>query len=128
MNSLQKKLVSGALIVATLCLAVAFSSHAQNHGTPGQASSTSTSEASLDAERAQIWNSPNMLRARAWLQDYCSTSAKVTPEDAQKFMSELQNMTPVQMKLWLMKFDEEEDQKAQQRALWSQAHSAALAQ
>src|SRR3990172_3115229 len=117
MNSLQKKLVSGALIVATLCLAVAFSSHAQNHGIAGQEASTSTSEASLDAERAQIWNSPNMLRARAWLQDYCATSAKVKPGEGEKYMNELANITPTQMKLWLMKFDEEEAGKQQQQQL-----------
>ena len=69
-----------------------------------------------------------MLRARAWLQDYCSTSAKVKPGEGEKYMNELANMTPTQMKLWLMKFDEEEDAKQQQQSLWKHAHSAALTQ
>ena len=43
-------------------------------------------------------------------------------------MNELAHMTPTQMKLWLMKFDEEEDAKQQQQALWKHAHSAALTQ
>ena len=42
-------------------------------------------------------------------------------------MNELANMTPVQMNLWLMKFDEEEAAKQQQQVLWQQAHKAGLA-
>ena len=43
-------------------------------------------------------------------------------------MNELEHMSPVQMKLWLMKFDEEEDQKKQQRAFYQQAQSTILKQ
>ena len=82
----------------------------------------------MDAERAAIWNSPNMLRARAWLQEYCSTSAKVKPGEGEQYMNELQNMSAVQMKLWLMKFDEEEDRNKQQRAFYQQAQKTALGQ
>ena len=35
--------------------------------------------AAQDAERAKIWESPQMLRARAWVKDYTSHSAKITP-------------------------------------------------
>jgi len=138
MNSRQLKLAAGAVAVAALCLALVFSSHAQTNtsstksvlatGTAAAATGAPTSQASMDAERAAIWNSPNMLRARAWLQDYCRTSAKVKPGEGQMYMKELANMTPTQMKLWLMKFDEEEDAKQQQQALWKHAHSAALTQ
>jgi ABC-type Fe3+-citrate transport system substrate-binding protein len=128
MSSTRQKLVSGSIVLATLCLAVVFSSHAQTAGTASPSVSAANSQASMDAERAQIWNSPNMLRARAWLQDYCSTSVKVKPGEGEKYMNELANMTPTQMNLWLMKFDEEEDAKQQQKSLWKQAHSAALTQ
>jgi hypothetical protein len=84
------------------------------------------SPASLEAQREQIWNSPNMLRARAWLQDYCSKSVKVTPEQGKKYMQELANMTPSQMELWLLKFDHEEQQRQQQYSFWQQAHAAGL--
>jgi hypothetical protein len=80
----------------------------------------------MDAEREQIWNSPSMLRARAWMQDYFSKSAKVTPEQAKEYLTELQNLTPAQMRLWLLKFDHEEEQRQQQQQLWQQAHAAAL--
>jgi hypothetical protein len=63
-----------------------------------------------------------MLRARAWLHDYCSKSARITPEMAKKYQDELANMTPTQMELWLLKFDHAEEQKQQQIAAFQQAN------
>lgn len=147
MNSPQKKLIGGMLIATAACLGVALSSHAQFRSSPAAPATTTTAasqpaatqpaatkpavpaaEATMDPERAAIWNSPNMLRARAWLQEYCATSAKVKPGEAQQYLNELQNMSATQMKLWLLKFDEEEDRKQQQNAFWQQAHAAALGQ
>ena len=122
----QRKLSGGMLVAITVCLAVVLVSHAQSPQPAGSGAATG-SQASMDAERAAIWNSPNMLRARAWLQDYCNTSAKVKPGEGEKYMNELANMTPTQMNLWLMKFDEEEAGKQQQQQLWQQAHQAGLA-
>jgi hypothetical protein len=68
------------------------------------------------------------LRARAWLQDYCSKSAKVTPEEGKRYMAELEKLTPIQMKLWLLKHDEAEQQRQQQIGFWQQAHAAGLSQ
>lgn len=82
----------------------------------------------MQAERDEIWNSPDMLRARAWLKDYCSKSAKVTPEMAKQYESELQNMTPNQMRLYLMKFDEQEQVRQQQYAMFQNANAAGLRQ
>ena len=67
-----------------------------------------------------------MLRARAWVQEYLARSAKYTPEEKQQYMTELQNLTPAQMKLWLLKFDQEEESRQQQYAFWEQAHNAAM--
>jgi hypothetical protein len=80
----------------------------------------------VQAEREEIWNSPDMLRARAWLKDYCSKSAKVTPEMAKQYETELQNMTPNQMRIYLMKFDEQEQIRQQQYAMFQQQNSAGL--
>jgi hypothetical protein len=76
--------------------------------------------AAMEAEKDQIWNSPEMLRARAWLKDYCSKSARVTPEMAKQYESELANMTPNQMRIYLMKFDQEEQQRQQQYSMYQQ--------
>jgi hypothetical protein len=122
MRTPQQKILSCVLVGVALCMVMAFVSHAQTAKPPV----SSAAEATMDAQRAAIWNSPNMLRARAWLLDYCQRSAKAKPGDAEKYMNELANMTPAQMNLWLMKFDEEEAAKQQQQALWQQAHQAGL--
>jgi hypothetical protein len=82
----------------------------------------------MDAERAKVWNSPQMLRARAWLQDYCARSAKVTPEEAQQYMDELERLTPTQMKLWLLKFQEHEEVIEQQQAAFNMQRQAGVKQ
>ena len=92
--------------------------------TPGSAASAAA--APMDAEKEAVWNSPDMLRARAWLTEYCNTSAKCKPGDAEKFTNELQNMSATQMKLWLMKFDEEEEEKQQQTAFWKHVQGMAV--
>ncbi len=84
--------------------------------------------ANMDAERAKIWNSPNMLRARAWLYDHISKSAKITPEESKKYVTELENLTPAQMKLWLLKFDHEEQQRQQQYTFWQQGQQVLAGQ
>jgi hypothetical protein len=78
----------------------------------------------MNPESAKIWNSPNMLRARAWLYDRISKSAKITPAEGEHYIKVLENMTPDEMKLWLMKFDEEEEQRQQQNAFWQQSQQA----
>jgi hypothetical protein len=126
----QRRLIFGGLVLLTLFFAVEFVGRAQQPGRqPAGAAVAPTqpaSQAAMDSEREQIWNSPNMLRARAWMQDYFSKSVKVTPEQAKEYLTELQNLTPAQMRLWLIKFDHEEEQRRQQQQLWQQAHAAAL--
>lgn len=116
------------VVVSIVCLVVVLSGQAQTPNTVRPAATggppVAGQSVTVDEQREQIWNSPNMLRARAWLQDYCSKSAKVTPEEAKTYMTELQNLTPTQMKLWLLKFDEQEEAQQQQTAFWQQAHAA----
>jgi hypothetical protein len=90
------------------------------------ASAAGTSSAAMDAEREKIWNSPTMLRARAWVQEYCAASAKITPEEAKQYMTELENLSPAQMKLWLLKFDHEEQMIRQQQAAFNIQRQAGL--
>jgi hypothetical protein len=80
----------------------------------------------MDAEREQIWNSPTMLRARAWVQEYCAASAKISPEEAKQYMTELQNLSPAQMKLWLLKFEHEEATIRQQQAAFNETRQAGI--
>lgn len=80
----------------------------------------------MSPEQAKIWNSPRMVKARAWLETYCKRSARISPEEAKQYMNELEKLTPVQMKLWLLKFDHEEEQRQRQYQAWEKIHHAAL--
>jgi hypothetical protein len=130
MRAREYQLLTIGLVLGTILFAVEFVSHAQIGG--GAARSTTAprpaSQAEVNAEREKIWNSPNMLRARAWLTDYCKNSSKVTPEMAKHYQDELAKMTPSQLKLWLLRFDHAEEQLQQRQALWQQAHDASLKQ
>ncbi len=126
------KMVFALLVTVSVCQVAAAQGTARKVSHPvsamRQPTKTPGSQAELQAERDQIWNSPDMLRARAWLKDYCSKSAKVTPEMAKQYETELTNMTPNQMRLWLMKFDEQEQQRQQQWAAFQQYNAAGLQQ
>lgn len=117
-----------AVVVAVLGLATFASSQSVRPAPSASAPITSTADSGTAAEREKIWNSPTMLRARAWVQDYCSKSAKITPEEAQEYMTELENLSPKQMKLWLLKFQQEEEMIDQQQAAFEQARQAAVNQ
>lgn len=127
MNAQSCRLATNALIAASVTLAAALVATAQSPA-PTSGTSKPQSQAEINAEREKIWNSSDMLRARAWLQDYCSKSAKVTPEMAKAYQTELQNMSPTQLKLWLLKFDEQEEQRQQQYQMFQQANTAGLQQ
>ena len=75
----------------------------------------------LDAEREKVWNSKEMLEARAHLDLYFKRSAKITSEQAEKYMADLRAKSPEQMQIWLIQYQE-------QRALVQQeeARSASL--
>jgi hypothetical protein len=90
--------------------------------------SSTPSTPALEAERAKIWNSPAMLRARAWAQEYCQESAQITPEEARDYMTELSRMSPTQMKLWLLKFNHEQEMVHQQQAAFNAQRQASVQQ
>ena len=84
--------------------------------------------ASVDAQREKIWDSPQMLRARAWVKDYCAHSAKISPAEAKEYEAELANLSPKQMKLWLLKFQHEEEMIQQQQQAFNQSRQADVSQ
>ena len=80
----------------------------------------------VEAEREEIWDSPEMLRARAWLREYTARSAQITPAQAKEYMAELERMTPMQMKLWLLKFQEQREMTVQQQAAVERGRQTAV--
>jgi guanyl-specific ribonuclease Sa len=123
----RKSLVTVCSATVVLGLVTIASSQTATLPAGSTAATATQSAAQMDAERAKIWNSPTMLRARAWVQEYCARSAQISPAEAQQYMTELEHMTPAQMKLWLLKFDNEEHMIRQQQSDMEQARRASLA-
>ena len=80
----------------------------------------------IEAEREKVWNSPDMLAARAWLETYFERSAKISDAQAKKYMDGLKTMYPDQMKLWLVKFQADRKTNKQQYAMERQTRHQAL--
>lgn len=126
--TLSKLKVGGVFAVAaTIVLAVIWESAAQD-GPPSaaQAQQEAATPAGMDPEAAKVWNSPQMVKARAWLDDYLSKSARVTPEEAAQYKTALEKLTAPQMKLWLLKFEHEEQQRQQQYQAFLQSQHVAV--
>lgn len=70
----------------------------------------------MDAERERIWNSPEMLEARALQELTFKRSAKITDEQAAKYMADLKAMSPDQMQMWLMQQQVQRTQVQQEEA------------
>lgn len=80
-----------------------------------------------DEAREKIWNSPEMLQARAWLESYFRVTKKYTPEQAAAYREELKNLTAPQMELWLMKFEHDRAVSRAQEVAWEQQRRAGIA-
>lgn len=133
----MKRLVVAALMLAVVGVSfakVAFSQSAAPAPTTKPAAAATPApyhagaNAATDAERAKIWESPQMLRARAWVKDYCAHSAKITPAEAKEYEAELANLSPKQMKLWLLKFQHEEEMIQQQQQMFNNSRQADVQQ
>lgn len=133
----MKRLLVAAAMLAAVGMSfakVAFSQSAAPAPTTKPAAATTPApyhpgaNAATDAEREKIWESPQMLRARAWVKDYCAHSAKITPAEAKEYEAELANLSPKQMKLWLLKFQHEEEMIQQQQSMFNNARQADVSQ
>lgn len=79
----------------------------------------SPESAKVDAEREKIWNSREMLEARAHLDLYFKRSAKITPEQAEEYMTDLKAKSPEQMQIWLIQHQEQRAQVQQDQERWT---------
>jgi len=71
MKSPLRILVAVLLVTGATCWFLAHHTHAQ---VSAPAMTGPSVGAPMDAEKEALWNSPDMLRARAWLTEYCNTS------------------------------------------------------
>ena len=53
-------------------------------------------------ERKAVWNSPEMLDARAWLAEYFRTSRAATPQQEKAYTERLSQLSADEMRSWLL--------------------------
>lgn len=85
-----------------------------------------TAGTDIDAEREKVWNSPEMLAARAELELTFKRSAKITDEQAAKYMADLKAKSPDNMRIWLIQYQEQRAQSLQDQARTSQLRRNAI--
>jgi hypothetical protein len=64
-----------------------------------------------DAERQQFWESPDMVEARLYMEDYFATAAQATEAEADEFWNSLDGMTTAELKDWLSRFAHQRRQR-----------------
>jgi hypothetical protein len=80
----------------------------------------------IDKERNAIWDSAEMVAAREWLVDHMARSARITPSQSQRYMEELKRLSPEQMKLWLMTFEEQQAERNRQNQSFEAARQMSV--
>ncbi|MCO6044302.1 hypothetical protein NG895_10325 [Aeoliella sp. ICT_H6.2] len=106
--------VSIAIAILAVVKSSADRAHAQATG----------SSSNTNAEREAAWNSPEMLRARAWVTDQCKNNDAMSEAEAAQHMQAMMSMTPQQMKLFAMMHDS--TTKSHPAVQVQQAHTQAL--
>ena len=98
---------------------------AQSPGETEQVQSPSSAE--YAALHDKIWNSQEMLEARAHLKTTFERSAKISQEQADKYMADLKAMSPDELKVWLINFQEQRARTIQQTARERQIRQQTIA-
>ena len=79
------------------------------------------------ASRSKIWNSPEMKKARAWVDDYLRVTNKYTPQQKAAYKKHLASLTAPQMEMWLMRFEHDQDVAKRRESGFQAARNAGLA-
>ncbi len=108
--------IAGSLLAGCLCIRPLISVAQQP---VGDSPHPSTTTGEMDAAREQIWNSPEMLEARAHMELTFQRSAQITDEQAAQYMADLKAMSPEQMQTWLLQHQAQRAQVQQEEARWS---------
>ena len=99
--STRPTVIGGALLLVLCSQLLVTWAQTSDPSSPGYSTSSDR-----DAQREKIWNSPEMLEARAHVELTLKRSAQVTEEQAAQYMAELQAKSPEEMKIWLIQFQQ----------------------
>jgi hypothetical protein len=81
-----------------------------------------------DAERAEIWNSPEMGEARRLVTEFSRRAARTSPREGAEFLRNLSRLPPDEMASWLRRFQERRMNIALQQAVEAAARQLMLEQ
>lgn len=85
-------------------------------------------EAQIDAERTAVWNSPPMLAARDWLDEYFRTSKASSPEAERAYLRRLSQLSAEEMREWMRQFYRKRSDMIAQHNLATQVRRMGVAQ
>jgi hypothetical protein len=60
-----------------------------------------------DAQRTEIWNSPEMREARVWVMEYVRRSAQSNEREGREFLQRLSQVSPNEMRNWLERYQQQ---------------------
>ena len=103
------------------------SKSAQAATAPNDPSAKRAAVAQEKAARDKIWNSPEMKRARAWVDDYLRVTNKYTPEQKAAYKKHLALLTAPQMEMWLVRFEHDQNVAKRKESGFQSARNAGLA-
>ena len=61
--------------------------------------------ARAEQERRAVWNSPEMLAARVWLEDYFRASRRYDARAADEYLARLERLEADEMRLWIARLE-----------------------
>jgi hypothetical protein len=64
-------------------------------------------EIDYDAQRAEIWNSPEMREAQQWVMEYVRRSAQSSEREGGEFLRRLSQLSPSEMRNWLERYQQQ---------------------
>jgi hypothetical protein len=85
-------------------------------------------QADYDAQRQQIWNSPEMREARAMVMEYVRRSAQTTESEGRQFLLRLSQLSPNDMRSWLERYQQRRMRLAVQQSVGEAARQLAVEQ
>jgi hypothetical protein len=102
----------------------AYPEAAPQNGEPGR--DEQEDEADYDAERRQIWNSPEMREARGMVMEYVRRSAQTTESEGREFLLRLSQLSPDDMRSWLERYQQRRMRLAVQQSVGEAARQLAI--
>ena len=130
MKTLSRILIAGFTSVAAITLADSPKASGQFKGVPpiptGSTSASTQTSPEMKAKQQEIWQSREMIEARAWLEDHFRRSAQISDAQGKQYLASLESLPPDQMQIWLINFQREHNRQVQEGKSFREANRAKM--